>query len=293
MADKVSTDLKYLRVANYFKFGRLNAVYDSSAAVQAFYKPLQDKKIVCNTSLLRSEHGMEMLDYIFAYRKFTEVKNTKDLLNLTFSENTSSICNDSVKVGYLLYKMPEIRKYEDFVNSVQPYKALFVSDEQKAAYDKVYEALGPFAKGKPGFNFELKDTNDKTYTLSGFKGKIVVVDVWAMWCAPCLAEKPNFEKVEEQYKDRNDIAFIGISVDGLSKIEGWKAFVKRKGWTNTELLSNFTESLFQYYHIEGIPRFLVFDREGNVVTVDAPRPSDPAFKKLIDEALIAAEKLKY
>ncbi|MEO6523047.1 MAG: TlpA disulfide reductase family protein [Mucilaginibacter sp.] len=248
---------------------------------------MQDRKLVSTGRVLRSEHGMEMLDYIFAYRKFSAVKNTQDLLNASFSENTSSIYNDTVKVAYLTYNMARIRKYEDFVNYVQPYKGLFVSDEQKAAYNKVYEALGPFAKGKAGYNFELKDVNDKTCTLAGFKGKVVVIDVWAMWCAPCLAEKPNFSKIEEQYKDRNDITFIGISVDGLNAIKPWKYFVKKKGWTNTELLSNFTESLFKYYGIEGIPRFLIFDREGKVVTVDAPRPSSPIFKALIDEALAA------
>lgn len=289
LTDKVHTDLRYLKAANYFKLGRLNAWQDSAAAVQVFYKSLQDKKLVLNASLLRSEHGMEMLDYIFAIRKFSVVKNTKDLLAESFSENTPAIGNDTVKVAYLSYNMVKIKKYEDFVNYIQPYQKLFVTAEQKAAYQKVYNELMPFAKGRSGYNFEYKDVNDVPYTFKSFQGKVLVVDVWAMWCAPCLAEKPYFEKIEAQYKNRNDIAFIGMSVDGFVKTRAWKDFIKRKGWTNIELLTEPNDTFSKYYSIEGIPRFLVFDKDGRVVTVDAPRPSNPAFKTLIDETLAAGK----
>jgi thiol-disulfide isomerase/thioredoxin len=289
LADKISTDLNYLRAANFFGFGRLNVRQDSSATVQAFYKPLQAKEIVCDVRLLRSEHGMEMLNYIFAYRKFCVVKNTPELLKASFSENTSSICNDTVKVAYLEHHLLSILKYEDFVNYIQPYQNLFVTAEQKTLYQHVYHELAIVAQGRPGYNFELKDVNDTVHTLASFKGKVLVVDVWAMWCASCLTEKPFFSKIEEQYKDRNDIAFIGISVDGLVKINAWKGFVKRKGWTNIELLSNYTDSFMKYYMINAIPRFFIFDRDGKIVTVDAPRPSNPAFKKLIDETLAAGK----
>jgi thiol-disulfide isomerase/thioredoxin len=286
LADKVYTDLQYVRASSYFRFGRLNARYDSSAAVQSFYKPLYDKKIINDARLLRSEHGMELLDYSFGYWKVNEGSSLGQVVANYFSpENASKISNSSVKVAFLLHKMPGIKKYEDFVKYVRPYQKLFTSAELKAVYQKKYEELYLFAKGTPGFDFELKDVNDKTYTLSSFKGKVVVIDMWAMWCAPCLAEKPVMEKIAENYHDRNDIVFVGVSTDGLAKRDIWKAFVKKKGFTSIELLSNHYESIQQYYRIEGIPRFLIFDREGKIVTVDAPRPSSPEFKKLIDQTL--------
>ncbi|MES2777340.1 MAG: TlpA disulfide reductase family protein [Bacteroidota bacterium] len=286
MADRIDTDLKYLRAANFFRFGRVNGTWDSSAAVQSFYKPLNDTTVINDARLLRSEHGMELLNYTFGYLKANE-GSTKDELvaNLFSPENASEISNSLVKVGFLLYKMPGIKEYEDFVKYVQPYQHLFTTEEQKALYQKLYEDLYLFAKGTPGYDFELKDVNDKTYTLSSFKGKVVVIDMWAMWCAPCLAEKPIMEKIAEGYHNRNDIVFVGVSTDGLNRKEVWKGFVKKKAFTSVELLSNYTESIQKYYKIEGIPRFLVFDREGKIVSVDAPRPSDPAFKLLIDQTL--------
>ncbi|SMO76883.1 Thiol-disulfide isomerase or thioredoxin [Solitalea koreensis] len=286
--DKVAIDLKYLRAGNYFSLGRLNLACDSSLSAQEFYKPLLDKNIINDVRLLRSEHGMELLDYVFGYWKFNEVKNQQKVVDNFFSaENGAKINDDAVKVAFLLYKMPGIKEYENFVKYVEPYKSAFVTPEQKEAYNKFYNNLGPFAMGSPGYNFELKDVNDKTYSLAGFKGKVVVIDVWAMWCAPCLQEKPIMEKIAEGYKDRNDIIFIGMSVDGHAKKDAWKNFVKSKGFTSIELLTQFDESLFKFYNISGIPRFLIFDRDGKVVTVDAPRPSNPQFKKLIDETLAA------
>jgi len=292
LADKTDTDVKYFRAANFFRFGRVNGRYDSSGVGQSFYQPLYDKKIINDARLLRSEHGMELLNYTFAYWKLKEGSTTEQLVaNLFSPENAAEISNSSVKVAFLLYKMPGIREYEDFVKYVQPYKALFTTAEQKALYQKRYEELYLFAKGTPGYDFKLKDVNDKTYTLSSFKGKVVVIDMWAMWCAPCLAEKPVMEKIAQGYHDRNDIVFVGVSTDGLNRKEVWKGFVKKKGFTSIELLSNHTESIQKYYRIEGIPRFLVFDRQGKIVTVEAPMPSDPAFKKLLDQTLKTEERV--
>jgi peroxiredoxin len=292
LADKVDTDLKYLRAANFFYFNRrLFALYDSSKVVKPFYLPLEDKSIVNDIRLLRSERGLELLNYVFGYWKFNRVKNVKDLQAAHYSEYIPLISNNDIKVTYIVSKMKEIRKYEDFVKYVQPYKNLFTTVELKAAYQKRYEELYLFAKGTPGYDFELKDVNDKTYTLSAFKGKVVVIDIWAMWCGACLNEMPYFQKVEESFQDRDDIVFLGLSHDGLGRKEVWKNFVAKKGWTNVQLLANYNESVGKYYKIEGIPRFMIFDKEGKIVTVDAPRPSNPEFKKLIEQTLKTEERV--
>src|SRR5438045_9585183 len=99
------------------------------------------------------------------------------------------------------------------------------------------------------------------------------------------------DKIAESYHDMNDIVVVGVSTDSLNRKEVWKNFLQKKGFTSIELLSNHTESIQKYYRIEGIPRFLVFDREGRIVTVEAPMPSDPAFKKLLEQTLKTEERV--
>ena len=77
---------------------------------------------------------MELLDYTFGYWKVNKGSNQSQVVDNYFSpENSSKISNSSVKVAFLLHKMPGIKKYEDFVKYVQPYENLFATEEQKAA----------------------------------------------------------------------------------------------------------------------------------------------------------------
>jgi len=68
------------------------------------------------------------------------------------------------------------------------------------------------AEGPANLNLSLKDMNDAEYKLSALKGKVVLVNFWASWCAPCLAEIPEFIKVREEYHDRG-FEILGISTD--------------------------------------------------------------------------------
>ena len=129
-------------------------------------------------------------------------------------------------------------------------------------------------------------------SLSDFKGKYVYIDVWATWCGPCIREIPSLKKVEEQYHDKN-IAFVSISVDNgrgykndpEAAHEGWKKMVVDKDLGGIQLYADngFQSQFVQDYKINGIPRFILIDPDGNIVSSDAPRPSSPALVKLFDE----------
>ena len=285
LALKLDADLQYARAASFFLYGeRMNAGLDTNSKRSQFYQPMAKQKF-CNADLLQSEHGLALLKYNLGYQLFQKYGTQEQMLATSFVEKIKMICNDTVRAVYALDRMQQITNYEQFKIDIEPFKKLFTTVDLKQAYQKKVDELTVYAKGAPAYNFSLKDTKDQTVSMSDFKGKVVVMDIWAMWCAPCLAEKPFFQKVEESFKDRKDIVFIGISHDGLDRKEVWKNFVAKKGFKNVELLANYDESIGKYYKIEGIPRFMIFDKEGKIVTVDAPRPSDPQFRSLIEQTL--------
>jgi len=280
---KIDAELKYAKIAAWFNYGeRMNAEYDTVATRQPFYNSLIEENF-CDPGLLHSEHGLQLLNYHLTYHLFQEYGDRTKALATLFAEKTNLLCNDSLRTAYVLKRIQQVVSYDQFQAEVQPFKRLFVSPELSLVYETKKDELTIYAKGTPAYNFSLTDTKEQTVSLSDFKGKIVVLDIWAMWCAPCLAEKPFFQKIEEEFKYRDDIVFIGVSHDGLEKKEIWKKFVARKGWKNIELIANYDESIGKYYKVAGIPRLMIFDKEGKIVTVDAPRPSDPAFKKLIEQ----------
>ena len=101
------------------------------------------------------------------------------------------------------------------------------------------------------------------------------IDIWATWCGYCAREIPLLKRYEVLYHDKN-IEFIGISADNQNDFEKWKRTIVKNEQSGHQLFSdNAMESeFFQKYAIEGLPRFIILDPEGKIVTPNAPRPSE-------------------
>ena len=112
----------------------------------------------------------------------------------------------------------------------------------------------------------------------------MVVDVWATWCGPCKAEIPYLKKLEEEMKGQ-DVVFIGVSIDGEKDYDKWKQMIIDGQLAGVQLFAGNPNQISLDYKINGIPRFMVFGKDGKVVSVEAPRPSTPALKAMIEAEL--------
>lgn len=131
--------------------------------------------------------------------------------------------------------------------------------------------------GEPAPTPALKDAEGKVHTFAQFRGKVVVVDIWATWCSSCLAKMPNFIELSEKYKGNDRIVFLTVSIDRKEVRDSWLAAIeKRKMGSLLNLTPDCSEeSQFESdYHISGVPRYMVIDEEGNIVTAYAPPPGE-------------------
>lgn len=149
--------------------------------------------------------------------------------------------------------------------------------------------LGP---GLPSPTFEkYENYNGGTTSLSDLKGDYVYVDVWATWCAPCIAEIPSLKALEKKYHGKK-IQFVSLSIDDDRSHGGswdkahasWKAMVADKQLSGVQIFApkGWQSEFVVNYRIQGIPRFILIDPNGNIVTPDAPRPSSSELTKLFD-----------
>jgi len=192
--------------------------------------------------------------------------------------------NDTLKGAYVANNMGRFKSYEEFTSTIDPLKKYLVTDSMKAAYFNTMKAMNNFKKGSPSYNFSYEDINGNKVSMNDLKGKVVLIDVWATWCGPCKKELPFLKTLEEEMKDKN-VAFVSISVDELKDKEKWKTFVQTEQLGGTQLFAAGWSDIAKFYDINGIPRFMVFDKEGKIVTVDAPRPSEAALKTLLEQEI--------
>lgn len=148
-------------------------------------------------------------------------------------------------------------------------------------------STGAFAqdmKGKIAPEWRVKNKDGKVVSLSDFKGKYVMIDVWATWCGPCRNEIPHFARLADKYKGKN-IQFVSISLD--SKKRNWEVMIAKEHNAALQLidLRAGEAPIAKDYKISGIPRFILINPEGRVEEWFAPRPSDPALDKLLTRLL--------
>ncbi len=172
-------------------------------------------------------------------------------------------------------------------NSEEIYNYLInnITDENfKAELTEKFNKIKTLVKGNPSPKFNYENHKGGVTSLDDLKGKFVYIDVWATWCGPCKREIPFLKEVETKYHGKN-IEFVSISIDDKKDYEKWKNFVTEQNLVGVQLYAdNAWQSQFvSDYAIEGIPRFILIDTEGNIVSADAPRPSDPQLIDLLTE----------
>ena len=129
--------------------------------------------------------------------------------------------------------------------------------------------------GQPFPPFEgVVDMNDKPISFEqlNLKGKMLFIDIWATYCPDCRKELPALESLQQTYKGK-PITFVSISVDRDK--EAWKTMVKEKKLSGIHLYASpETKELFKkLYDLRSIPRYMLVDKEGNIISINAPMPS--------------------
>lgn len=116
------------------------------------------------------------------------------------------------------------------------------------------------------------------------QGKIIILDFWASWCAPCRAEMPYSKKLLSQYSEE-EVVNIYISVD--ENEADWKKAneeLKLGDKLNFRFAGSNVDFINQY-KIMGVPRYMIVNKDGKIINEDSPRPSDPKLKEMLDSLL--------
>jgi len=150
----------------------------------------------------------------------------------------------------------------------------------------------------PGQEMELSGSllDGTELDWSSYRGKVVLVDFWATWCGPCRAEVPNVLKLYHAYHDKG-FEVLGISLDNAA--EDAKSYIEQAELPWATLFSNqedeqsWNHPMARFYGISGIPRAILVDRDGKVVSMNA-RGKELArlLRKMLGEPLAQAKTVE-
>lgn len=223
----------------------------------------------------------------FVFSKIAQKMGTTekpDDIMKVISEIKSPKIKDAVMQEFLMYSIesgsPDAERYNDFIQKNAKDDKL--KKESAEAFAKVQKLL----PGKPSPKFSYPDINGKTVSLDDLKGNLVYIDVWATWCGPCIREIPALKQLESDYHGKK-IAFVSMSIDPKEDFDKWQKMVKEKDLKGIQIFADndWKSEFVQEYGIKGIPRFILVDQNGNILNADAPRPSDPEIRTLLDKHL--------
>ena len=193
---------------------------------------------------------------------------TLELYNEELLEMQKKSIVTTLKRGISFYNMDKLDLY------YQTYVKLAANDKDINRIKGKYERIKTLKKGSPSPSFNYPDSSGKNISLESLKGKLVYVDVWATWCGPCKAQIPFLKQLEEKYREE-DIAFVSLSIDQLKNISKWKDMIVDKELEGIQIIADkaWRSKFVTDYVIEGIPRFILIDKDGNLMDPMAPRPA--------------------
>lgn len=245
-----------------------------------FYSTLKAAALTKETALFyqypwgeRTLNALLMINMMQDHLRFGPgVNGMKEMFTL--------VANDTLKGDMVLERCSSVRSFNEYDAYMKAFSGYILTERQQLAAKAILLGLEGMKPGDAAYNFSLPDEKGNLVKLSDLKGKVVLVDLWATWCGPCKAQEPHWEKLKERYENK-PVALVGISIDAEKK--AWDKYVNSRIMTGIQLHAGPQADIALVYKVNSIPRYLLIDKQGKIITTDSPRPDSPELWSLIDE----------
>lgn len=188
------------------------------------------------------------------------------------------------KVSSLIYKLKSKGVSSQLLKWKQELMKTLKNKEYLEIINKNFGVYNKLLPGTKADNVSFKTEKVESVSLADYKGKLVVIDVWATWCGPCMKEKPKFAELAKKYSDNNAVVFLAVSVDNK---KAWDRYISKHKHVENVVFLNIDRKLMDVAFLtKYIPRFIVIDKNQNIIDAFAPLPSSGELETLIEKNLL-------
>ena len=280
-------DTNYIAILNEADQFSISVNLDTAAYLSFFHGEESTAMFLKGDENVNLTIDTEFFDETIAYEGSTESSYLAKAHLLAEEANTYGQLFTTEKEEFITNLNTHIANIEQELTNVNNEEFVTAEKENNVKMaefflDKI-EAIANLPQiGEPAIDFTYPDKDGNKFSLSNFNSSLVYVDVWATWCGPCKAEIPALKELEQEYHN-NNITFLSVSLD--TDKEAWINMLADKQLGGVQLWANGWSEITKSYAINGIPRFMLFDANGNVISLGAPRPSSDEIRGLIDANL--------
>jgi thiol-disulfide isomerase/thioredoxin len=244
-------------------------------------------------AFLRAYYDIYRLGYRKEYAdQYNDLQSREELIIKLAKQELSRPVYEALyafNLEYILGAGPQVFS-PDFITRYERFKSEFPASGYLLSLEKsmqpVYDFVNKSDKPITENTFLPTDQFSNLNSLiEAFKGDVVLVDLWATWCKPCLEEFEN-SKALHAYTKGKKISLLYVSIDKPEKKEKWKEFIAKYNLIGSHILAS--EDLISDIWDQvgdvgttGIPRYIIFDKNGDLIEKNANRPSDG--KKLFNQ----------
>ena len=172
--------------------------------------------------------------------------------------------------------------------------SLLSTERMRDKLTQRYNSARSTKAGLASVDFNYENYDGGMTSLEDLRGKLLYIDVWATWCGPCIREFPALKELVKEY-DEKDIEFVSISIDSKNDYNKWKKMVAEKNIGGIHLYDDegLSSDFMRAFSVSLIPRFMMIDPQGKIITAKAPRPSSKEVRKFIDGYLDKPRIMKF
>lgn len=280
------TDIEYNWANQRLLYPAYNSLLSKKPAVLPYnyHSSLFGSIDINNPNLLVSPAFQNFLENYLDFKQTLYLKDNPSVEKLWFPESVARFrviqqeFTDTLVKDYVLYTSMDdhldnfgTEHLETFLTNFQIHCK---NKEYLSLIDLKLQNLKNLERGLPAPDFTAFDPEGKKVSLADFQGSLLYINLWASWSNWSLQEIPWWEDLIRKF-DGRPVQFVSVSLDFAKDLNNWKYILEDKKLGGTHLIQDPETTVWQdQYYIQDLPRYLLIDREGKIISVHAPRPSE-------------------